>query len=140
MNSVSLKNIKGNMAKRVLMLVAAVLFSAALSAQTYIRDAEYGDANAQYRLGKMYERADRMPKDINKAIYWYNKAAEQNHPGAIMALAELYYYGVEVKQNVHLAFKYFNLAAQNNNMEAIYCLGQMYEQGVGTAKDLVKAM
>ncbi len=59
MNSVSLKNIKGNMAKRVLMLVAAVLFSAALSAQTYIRDAEYGDANAQYRLGKMNEGEDR---------------------------------------------------------------------------------
>ena len=127
------------MIKRMIVMMSLALCASGLFAQTYIRDAEYGDADARYRLGKMYERADRMPKDINKAVYWYTKAAEENHPKAIMALAELYYYGVEVKQNLPLAFKYFRLAAESKNMEAVYCLGEMYEQGVGIAKDLNKA-
>ena len=70
------------MIKRILLMLCAIAFCGVVSAQTYIRDAEQGDANAQYRLGKMYERADRMPKDISKALYWYGKAAEQNHPKA----------------------------------------------------------
>ena len=97
------------MIKRFLITLLAIVFGLNTFAQTFIRDAEQGNPNAQYRLGKMYERADRMPKDIAKAIEWYQKAAEQNHPKAIMALAELYYYGVDVKQNAHLAFKYFNI-------------------------------
>ena len=40
-----------------------------------------------------------MPKDVSKALYWYGKAAEQNHPKAIMALAEMYYYGVKVEKS-----------------------------------------
>ena len=57
------------MIKRMIAMVSLALCAGGLFAQTYIRDAEYGDVNAQYRLGKMYERADRMPKDINKAVY-----------------------------------------------------------------------
>lgn len=127
------------MIKRILLTISVLFYAISLFAQTYVRDAEQGSANAQYRLGRMYERADRMPKDISKAVYWYKKAAEQNHPQAIMALGELYYYGVEVKQNMHLAFKYFNEAAVYNNYEACYCLGEMYEQGVGVAKHLPTA-
>ena len=92
------------MIKRILLTISVLFYAISLFAQTYVRDAEQGSANAQYRLGRMYERADRMPKDISKAVYWYKKAAEQNHPQAIMALGELYYYGVEVKQKVSIDF------------------------------------
>ena len=112
------------MTKKIFITLLAIVLGVNLSAQTFIRDAEQGNPNAQYRRGKMYERVDRMPKDISKAI---------------MALAELYYYGVDVKQNAHLAFKYFNLAAGQKNAEAYFCLGEMYEQGVGVAKHLPTA-
>ena len=40
------------MIKRILLMLCAIAFCGVVSAQTYIRDAEQGDANAQYRLGK----------------------------------------------------------------------------------------
>ena len=53
------------MIKKLIFYLLIAISSTAFS-QTYIRDAELGDKNAQYRLGRMYERADRMPKDIAK--------------------------------------------------------------------------
>jgi FOG: TPR repeat, SEL1 subfamily len=120
---------------KTLLLGALLLCSTASFAQTYLRDAQLGDKNAQYKLGRMYEKSDRMPKDITKAIYWYEQAAKQDQPQAIEALAELYYYGVDVQQKPHLAFALFTRSAKFKNSEAYYCLGEMYYAGLGTVQD-----
>ncbi|GBB84146.1 hypothetical protein RclHR1_01080002 [Rhizophagus clarus] len=44
---------------------------------------------AQYNLAKMYEDGDWVQKDIDQAIYWYNKSAEQGHQTAQDNLNEL---------------------------------------------------
>ena len=41
--------------------------------------AEQGDAEAQYKLGFMYEGSDSVPEDYAEAAKWYRKAAEQGH-------------------------------------------------------------
>ncbi len=45
-----------------------------------LRAAELGSLAAQLRLGQQYCEAGYLefPQDLNKAIYWYTKAAEQN--------------------------------------------------------------
>ncbi|ENO3979180.1 SEL1-like repeat protein [Aeromonas veronii] len=44
-----------------------------------IKAAEGGDAVAQFELGQKYQEGGYVGKDINKAIEWYCKAAEQGH-------------------------------------------------------------
>ncbi|MFA7081480.1 MAG: tetratricopeptide repeat protein [Bacteroidales bacterium] len=126
------------MIKKLIFYLLIALSTTAFS-QTYIRDAELGDKNAQYRLGRMYERADRMPKDIAKSLYWYAKAAEQDQPQAIQALAEHYFYGYEVDRKPRLALTLFQRSAEFKNIEAYYCLGEMYFYGQGTTKDYKQA-
>lgn len=126
------------MIKNLIFYLLIVLNTTAFS-QTYIRDAELGDKNAQYRLGRMYERADRMPKDIGKSLYWYSRAAEQDHPEAVQVLAEHYFYGHEVDRKPRLAFTLFQKSAEFKNIEAYYCLGEMYFYGQGTTQDYKKA-
>ena len=119
----------------IMLFVSTLGFS-----QTYIRDAELGDKDAQYRLGRMFERADRMPKNIDKALFWYAKAAEQDQPLAIQALAELYYYGVETERKPRLAYSLFLRSANFKNAEAYFCLGEMYYNGIGVDQDKSSAL
>jgi len=46
-----------------------------------LKAAELGSLAAQVRLGEQYRQSNgylNFPQDINKAVYWYTKAAEQN--------------------------------------------------------------
>ncbi|GET04723.1 kinase-like domain-containing protein [Rhizophagus clarus] len=44
--------------------------------------ADLGEMVAQYNLGTMYENGKGITKDINKAIYWYEKAAKKGYQKA----------------------------------------------------------
>lgn len=46
------------------------------------RSAECGHPEAQFRLGKMYVEGAGVPKDIDNALKWLEKAASQGHAGA----------------------------------------------------------
>lgn len=66
-------------------------------------DAEQGDAKAQYNLAYCYEYGDGVVQDIDKAIYWYKKAAEQEFVPAQVSLGNIYYYGEGVEQDLQQA-------------------------------------
>ena len=55
----------------------------------FIKSAEKGYVKAQYILGDAYEDGDEVVKDNQKAIYWYEKAAQQGHKKAKRALDKL---------------------------------------------------
>ncbi len=42
--------------------------------------------NAQYALGNMYRNGHSVKQDLNKAVEWYQKAADQGHVLAQSAL------------------------------------------------------
>ena len=44
--------------------------------------ADSGNADAQYRLGEMYNSGKGLPENPAKAAAWYRKAALQGHPAA----------------------------------------------------------
>jgi len=48
------------------------------------------DAKEQYELGKKYYWGEGVPEDKEKAIYWYTKAAEQDHFDACCSLRSFY--------------------------------------------------
>jgi TPR repeat protein len=54
--------------------------------ENLMMSAKKGHDKAQFMLGDMYKRGDEVIKDKEKAIYWFQKAADQGHQGAKMEL------------------------------------------------------
>ena len=53
--------------------------------------AETGSADAQYSVGELYLAGTAgVPNDEAKALFWFRKAAAQNHPSALNSAAWLY--------------------------------------------------
>ena len=78
---------------QLFVVVIVVLFAPqAVSAQTVDelkRNAEQGDATAQNNLGFCYEDGRGVSKDLNEAIEWYRKAAQQGIENAKLRLNDL---------------------------------------------------
>ena len=79
---------------------------------------EQGGASAQYNLGVMYDNGEGVPKDNDKAITWYRKAAEQGHVSGQYKLGNKYARGKGVPQNYAEAYVWFNLSAASGHEEA----------------------
>ena len=79
-----------------------------------LKDAEQGDADAQYILGSRFATGDCVEKNEVKAAKWYRKAAEQGYPEAQLRLGLCYRDGEGVKKN----FKYLQdgFARRRNRM------------------------
>jgi len=84
--------------KRYAVLVVCLLLSATSPAsdddvqagifQTYLKLAEQGDMNAQYIVAHRYEIGKGTGADIDKANYWYDRAAAKGHPLALRKVEE----------------------------------------------------
>ena len=79
------------------------------------RLAQQGDANAQNKLGTMYEFGNGVAKDYNQAAEWYQKAAQQGLGLAQMNLAELY---EKIEQNYAIAEYWYKEAANQGQAGA----------------------
>ena len=103
------------------------------------KTADQGDAQAQYRLGEMYDNGEGVAADDLKAVKWYRKAAEQGHPGAQWLLGYKYEYGSGVAVDNVESIKWFRKAADQGHGIAQFELAMRYHTGKGTAKDSVEA-
>ena len=65
------------------------------------------DPLGQYELGNLYYDGLGLKKDIEKALDWYNKAADNNCSDALYKLGEIYEQGKNVKKNIKMALKYY---------------------------------
>ena len=102
--------------------------------------ASMGDQKAQCILGVTYQLGDSLPKDLEKAIFWYQQAAEQGNVTAQFFLAGCFRKGgVGVSPNGEKAFFWFAKAALQGYADAQYCLGTCYADGTGVPKDPEKA-
>ena len=103
------------------------------------KEANSGNAEAQYYLGRMYEFGEGSRKDISKAVFWYKKGAYQNNRKAQNNLANLYMDGHGVPKDWEKAFKLYSLSAAQGTAAARYNLGLMYRRGEGTERNYTKA-
>lgn len=55
---------------------------------SYLQQAERGDANAQFVVASRYESGRGVTQDLNKAYYWYEQAAKKGQPLAQAKLDE----------------------------------------------------
>jgi TPR repeat protein len=101
--------------------------------------AEQGEADAQFRLGVMYERGRGVPQSHPEAARWYRLAAEQGYASAQSWLGFMYSSGLGVPQSHPEAARWYRLAAEQGYASAQFSLGLMYERGRGVIQDYVEA-
>ncbi len=94
--------------------------AAALAAENDVpdklrRDAEQGDASAQYNLGLTYDNGIGVPQDFAEAVQWYRRAAKQGLAGAQANLGVMYANGEGVPQDYVAAHRFLNLAGAKGN-------------------------
>jgi len=99
----------------------------------YRQAAEQGDADAQYNLGRAYEKGLGVDSDVKEAVKWYLKAAEQGHAQAQFEIGLSYYIGLGVEENKDEAMKWFNKSAQQGCSDAISKL-QLIKEKEGKPK------
>jgi TPR repeat protein len=127
---------------RVLVLVLIISMSLApLAVQAdYLFDyqmklAKQGHAEAQFKVGEMYETGFGVEQDNREAKYWITRSANQNNE---MARFKLLYWVMKTKglngEN-KTKVEELNAKAKQGNAHAQYYLGKMYAHGVGIKKN-----
>ena len=77
--------------------------------------------------------------EFDKAIPFFEKAAEQEHDGAIASLATIYIDGQGVEQDFEKGLKYLQKGVNNGDVYLINYLGTLYLEGKGVPKDYEQA-
>jgi uncharacterized protein len=98
------------------------------------RDAEGGNAKAQYVLGCCYNGEHGIQKDSAKAAIWFGKAAAQGVADAQYLLGLCYYVGDGVRKDRAAATSWWRKAAEQDHADAEYFLGISYSAGIGVPK------
>ena len=102
--------------------------------------AERGNAEAQFKVGEMYETGRGVEKNLIEAKRWISKAAAQGNQAAGYKL--LYYdlqnNGVTADNKDKLAE--LQAAAKDGNGDAQYYVGLMHSRGVGLRKNSTVAL
>ncbi|EFC39629.1 predicted protein [Naegleria gruberi] len=88
--------------------------------------ADTGDSIAQNNLGAAYQNGTGVDIDYKKAVYWYEKSAEQNNSEAQFNLGYLYQEGLGVPKNIEIALQFFEKSANQNHVKAQNNLGVQY--------------
>ena len=102
--------------------------------------ANNGNAPAQYKLATMYETGRGVEKDLDKAIEWYTRSANQNNPAAINRLTylEIKKDGLTAKHKNWLAS--LDKSARDGDGDALLLMGTMLKEGVAVKQDLNNAL
>ena len=90
----------------------------ALSFEETLNAAEQGDAEAKFKLGRIYHRGDDVRKDLVEAAKWYRKAAEQGDASGQVELGRMYYHGEGVPEDDVEACAWYSVAATNGDSYA----------------------
>jgi len=101
--------------------------------------AEGGYANAQYRIGVLYNEGRGVPQNDNKAVSWFRKAADQGDARGQTNLGFMYTDGRGVPKDIVKSTKWFRKAALQGDSWAQHYLGLRYKNGHGVPKDPVRA-
>ena len=102
---------------------------------------QVGDAEDQFNLGTMYYKGDGgLKKDYEKAMEWWQKAADQGYAQAQFNLGVIYASDEWVTQDYKKAMEWWQKAADQGDAEAQYNLGVIYACGKWVEQDDEKAV
>ncbi len=102
--------------------------------------ADEGDADAQWRVGVMYDDGNGVAENDALAFEYTRSSAMQGNSDGQWRLGILYEYGRGVKSDDVMAAVYYTLSAEQGNTSGLYFLGFMYRHGRGVQKDVDRAI
>jgi hypothetical protein len=111
----------------------------AAAARWYLKLAERGNAEAQFRLANLHVKGAGVRRDEVAAVKWYARAASQGHQGAQNNLGVLRASGWGAVKSDKQALSWFRAAAEAGNADAQSNLGAMYLLGRGVPRDEARA-
>lgn len=93
----------------------------------------FGDAEAQYRLARLYMNGDGVEKNVGLAVNWLATAAKKQHAASQATLGEILWRGQEVRQRrarglALIMLAHANAAANGKEPEWI---GELYQEAFG---------
>jgi TPR repeat protein len=114
---------------------------AAKAYDLYVKAAELGHPEAQYRVGYCLEHKLGVRRiAMDQAFKWYLKAADQEVPAAQLRVGEMYFYAEGVPFNDQQAFHYLIKAAERGLPDAQRLAGDCYKLGWGVTRSYVQAL
>jgi len=123
-----------------LLILSMTVVASAQSIAELRKQAESGDAKAQYQLGLAYQSGEGVKQDYAQAAGWFRKAAEGGNAPAMRQLGVMYGRGQEVPQSHSEEMRWYKLAAGKGNDVAMLYLGYMYRRGDGVPPDSTTAL
>lgn len=119
-----------------------------LSADELIALANNGDVEAMDTLGAAYEDGEDdedcgilgIEKNLEEAVKWYRKAAEQGYAPAQDSLGDCHHFGHGVDVDYVEAVKWYRKAAEQGYRFAQFSLGMCYHFGHGVDEDDIEAV
>jgi TPR repeat protein len=96
-------------------------------------------ASAKYNIGVMYQQGLGTPKDLEKALQWYEKAAVGGDARAQYNLGLMHYTGEGTQQDFSTAAHWLAKSADQGFADAESQLGDMYDAGEGVKQDHIFA-
>jgi TPR repeat protein len=111
--------------------------------ELYLKGAKLGCPNCQYRIGRALEYGELgSEKDLESAVFWYNKAGESGQVDAQLALSGFYFTGIHdvLEKNPTQAYVWALRAAVRGHMAAAYCVAEFIESGIGVKRDIMHAL
>lgn len=109
----------------------------------YLKGAKLNDPNCQFRIATCYERGELgNSKDLEKAAFWYHRAAEGGHIEAQVMLAEFYRTGLEtkIKRDLKKAYFWSLQAGTRGCPRSLTYLGDYARIGSGIKPDILLSM
>jgi TPR repeat protein len=98
------------------------------------------NAEEQLKLGdKYYYGTDGIQENLDKAAYWYTKAAEQGHVIAQFYLGDIYFYGKGVLIDSEKAKYWYEKAAEQGHILSQRNVGNYYYKRGSGIQDKEKA-
>lgn len=95
-----------------------------------------GIPEAQHDMGAIYVAGHgQVKKDVDRAVFWFDQAANNGVANAQYNLGVLYHQGIGVDRNVERAMALYERAAKLGHPEAQYNLGIAYIEGIGVPYD-----
>ena len=81
------------------------------------KQAEQGDASAQYNLALMYFLGEAIPLDYKEAFRWFRASAVQGNSSAQGSLGAMYRKGLGLPQDYIQAFMWYDLAVAKSELD-----------------------
>jgi len=101
--------------------------------------AHQGDPDAQTKLGWSFSNGVGTKISHREAVYWYQKAAEQDYAKGQYNLGIAYKSGIGIKRDYEKAYHWLSLAAKQGQPNSKSALGQLYYKGNGVEQSYSKA-